>query len=98
MNRPKELGIGAQKAIYEHGILALGPERSAWRGVYVAESVGLPETPHATAVPVDPADLTGSGPQPTDGFDRVLAGERHGIHVACRAQEPVAMPLVKAWL
>ena len=45
-----------------------------------------------------PADVTGSGPQPTDGLDRVLAGERHGIHVACRAQEPVVMPLVKAWL
>ena len=37
MNRPRELGIGARKVIYEHGILALGPDKSAWRGlVYLA--------------------------------------------------------------
>ena len=37
MNRPQKLGIGARKVIYEHGILALGPDKSAWRGlVYLA--------------------------------------------------------------
>ena len=37
MNRPRKLRIGARKVIYEHGILALGPDKSAWRGlVYLA--------------------------------------------------------------